>query len=136
MKIEKELMVLCDHALISNNGKLNIIGIFEQMHVKKFPGGVARAYLVASMKTEPNEKHQYEARLLDEKGENIMKPTTLEAVSGSNGKHNLVIELLNLIFPKSGLYKFALFTNNVKVASTSLLVTGGQSDVQSKQKSN
>ncbi|GAF86131.1 unnamed protein product, partial [marine sediment metagenome] len=40
---------LCDHAFQSEGGKLNFIGIFKNINIRKFPGGLPKFSLVAGL---------------------------------------------------------------------------------------
>lgn len=128
--IKTEIIALCDYASVSREGKLSINGIFDELRIQKFPGGIARAFLVATINGMPN--HQYSLTLKVE-GENDgsprgeaskspLKDLALKAVTSPNGKSNLVIELINLGFEKEGDYRFKIYAGNQEVGSTLLKV--------------
>jgi len=50
------LAVLADCANISREGKLNILGIFNTVHVQMFPGGLAQCFLVVRFAADVEEK--------------------------------------------------------------------------------
>lgn len=50
------LAVLADCANISREGKLNILGIFNTVHVQSFPGGLAQCFLVVRFAADVEEK--------------------------------------------------------------------------------
>ncbi len=53
-QLKTEIIALCDYANVSREGKLNINGIFDELRVQKFPGGIARAFFVATVSGTPS----------------------------------------------------------------------------------
>lgn len=123
MKLTKELIVVCDHAMVSQDGKINIIGLFDEVRVSKFPGGIARLYLAAVLNGDKNQSHKFSITLTKENTDkNLLNPISIEGFVGENGKINILIEILNIIFPKEGVYFINLYANGEKCTSTRLKV--------------
>lgn len=122
-QLKAELIALCDYASVSREGKLSINGIFDELRVQKFPGGIARAFLVATINGTAN--HQYSLTLKVEKennGKSPLRDLVLNTTTSLNGKSNFMIELINLGFEKEGDYRFKIYTDNQEVGSTLLKV--------------
>src|SRR5437588_4076279 len=69
--MEVSLAVLADYANISQEGKLNILGIFNTVFVQSFPGGLPQCFLVIRLVAEVEEKgtqHQLQCRMTDPDG--------------------------------------------------------------------
>ncbi len=120
MKLRTEIITLCDYASISKDGKLSIDGIFDEVRVQKFPGGLARAFLVAVIHGKPDTS--YSLRFNLEYGIEAKSTNKLDARTGANGKANIVTELLGLGFEKAGDYNFTIYHEKEKVGSVTMKV--------------
>src|SRR3990172_12970109 len=101
--LHTELITLCDYASISREGKLSINGIFDEVRVQKFPGGLARAFLVATVNGTPDTSYKLNLKIETKNNKNVspsLGSTILDTVTGSNGRNNLIIELMSLAFEK------------------------------------
>lgn len=122
-QLRTEIIALCDYAIVSREGKLSINGIFDELRVRKFPGGIARAFLVATVNGTPNTQYSLNLKVESENGgKSPLKDLNLDAMTSPNGKNNLIIELLNLGFEKEGNYEFKIYNNTEEVGSTLLKV--------------
>jgi Family of unknown function (DUF6941) len=128
MKVHTEIITLCDYALISREGKLSINGIFDEMRVQKFPGGIARAFFVATLRGK--EDTSYKLKINTENGKKVVNSINLEVHTSMNGKNNIILELVNLGFEKEGEYKFVIYHNDDEVGSTSLKVMNADQPTQ------
>jgi hypothetical protein len=122
-QLKTELIALCDYASVSREGKLSINGIFDELRVIKFPGGIARAFLVATINGTPNVQHGLTLKVESKNGgKSPLKELNLNALTSPNGKSNLIIELVNLGFEKPGDYYFEIYSEGKEVGSTLLKV--------------
>jgi hypothetical protein len=120
--LKKELMVLCDYASISSDGKLSINGIFDQVKVEKFPGGLARVFVVATVKGIPDTSYNLTLKV-QYKNQDMLPPRNIKtAPTGSNGKNNIVVDLVGLGFPKEGDYEVKLYHGDAIIGMTELKV--------------
>jgi len=124
-KTQLKLITFCDHALIDNNNKLSVIGIFDQVNVNKFPGGLPRAFFVATIKTEPNKKYTFSVKG-DLKNETVFPAINMEGRVGDSGYHNIILDLKGIAFPKPGVYQFFLSQDEEKIGSVELKVGEGK----------
>ena len=122
MKLHTEIITLCDYALISREGKLSINGIFDELRVQKFPGGIARAFFVATLRGKPD--MSYNLKITTETGKKVLNTLNLDVRTSLNGKNNIILELVNLGFEKEGDYKFTIYNGKEEVGSTQLKVMG------------
>ena len=121
--LKTELMVICDYANVSREGKLNINGIFDEIWVQSFPGGIARAFLVATINGTPNTNYSLNLRVKNPtKGKNPIDNFALETMTGANGKNNMIVELINLGFENSGDYEVELYQDKKVIGSKTLKV--------------
>ncbi|MDP3726916.1 MAG: hypothetical protein Q8Q96_01205 [bacterium] len=135
MKLLKtEIIALCDYASVSREGKLSINGIFDELRVQKFPGGIARAFLVATVNGTPNTQYRLNLKVEDKNGgKSPINDLVLNAMTAPNGKNNLIIELVNLVFEKEGDYQFKIYNGNQEVGSTLLKVFHFSGTIENKK---
>lgn len=124
MKLHTEIITLCDYALISREGKLSINGIFDELRVQKFPGGIARAFFVATLRGKPDTA--YQLKISTENGKKVLNTLNLDIRTSMNGKNNIILELVNMGFEKEGDYKFVIYHDNEEVGSTQLKVMSAE----------
>lgn len=121
-QLTTEIIALCDYASVSREGKLSINGIFDELRIIKFPGGIARAFLVATINGEVNEQYDLTLKVETKSGKSPLKDLKLNAMTSPNGKTNLIIELVNLGFEKEGEYLFKIYNGEKGVGTTLLRV--------------
>lgn len=119
--------VLCDHALISQDGKLSLIGIFDRIAVPGLPIQHPRFFVVAVFDMAPG-NHVVRIELLDPTGHNVLQEQGVEipvsvAALGQSG--NLVAELNMLPLEFAGRYDFNLYAGLERLGSISLAVEVG-----------
>ena len=106
---EVRLAVLCDHALVGQDGKLSLLGIFRNISVSDLPAQHPRMFVVAVLGVDQGQ-HAVVVRLLDPDGRPAMPHQPEIAVHSSGGGQdvNVVVELNNLSFAAYGDYRFDL----------------------------
>lgn len=120
-KLHTQLIAFCDYATISQDNKLSVMGIFDQVRVTQLPGGIARAFFVAIVVGEQDSS--YKLTVSGEQGsKTVFPPIQIDMHTGSNGQHNMLIDLVNIGFPEEGKYDFFIRHNKEVVGSTSLQV--------------
>lgn len=122
-QLKTEIIALCDYALVAKDNKLSIVGIFDEFRVEKFPTGFIDKFLVATIHGDPNSEYKLIVELQrDNNDHNLLNPTTVNANTSPNGKHNLIIRLTNVGFDKEGDYFFKIYDGSNVVGSTHLKV--------------
>jgi hypothetical protein len=132
--LHTEIIALCDYANISREGKLSINGIFDELRVQNFPGGIARAFLVATISGSANTQYKLALKVESKNGGKVpLNNLALDTVTGPNGKNNLLVELINLGFEQEGEYEFKIQNENKDIGSTLLKVIHATVGVQNKE---
>ena len=82
--MQVNLLVLCDAANVSREGKLNILGEFDSIHASAFPLTYPTMVLVLRMEAHPTESgdHRLKLRLLDADGQDVVPPLEGEFSTG------------------------------------------------------
>lgn len=103
------IAVLCDHALVGQDGKLSLLGIFRNISVSDLPAQHPRMFLVAVLGLDQGQ-HAVVVRLLDPEGKPAMPhpPEMTVHSSGAGQDVNVIVELNNLSFTSYGTYRFDL----------------------------
>ena len=116
-------MVLCDYAMIAQNNKPSIIGIFTEMGVQQFPGGMPQAVLFATVAgATANETRKLTFTVVSKEGQEPFPPAQMDVTFGPNGKTNMTVNIANFVFPQAGEYTFTIKEGKTEVGSTVLHV--------------
>ena len=119
--------VLCDHALVSQDGKLSLIGIFDRITVPGLPVQHPRFFVVAVLDMAPG-NHQVRIELLDPTGHNVLQEQGVEipvSVAGVGQSGNLIAELNMLPLDFAGQYDFNLYSGADRIGTISFAVEVG-----------
>jgi len=119
MKIHAELIAIADYALLSEDKKLSVIGIFDKVLVQELPASHSKLSFVAVLKGEPHKESQLKIK--------AVSPSKTELFSananikfGENGKTNLVSNLEGFPFPEVGSYSFIIELDGSLIAEYAL----------------
>lgn len=122
-QLKTEIIALCDYAIVDQQGKVSIMGIFDEFRVEKFPTGFIDKFLVATIHGDPSTSYKLTIEMeKDNNKHNLLNPTIVDTKTSSNGKNNLIIRLTNVGFEKEGDYFFKIYNGNELIGSTHLKV--------------
>ena len=108
MSGEIRLSALCDHALVGQDGKVSLLGIFRNISVSGLPAQHPRMFLVAILGLEVGQ-HSVVVRLLRPDGQQAMPNPPEISVQASAGQDvNVIVELNNMSFTTYGMHRFQL----------------------------
>lgn len=116
-KLSTDIFVLCDQAIVSQDQKLSIVGIFDQFYVANLPTSWPKMYLVAVVRGEANEEYDLTLKLTPpQKTDNEFPPKEFKIKLGQNGKANVMTELVNFPLQVAGVHNVQLFCRTEKIA--------------------
>ena len=102
-----------DYANISREGKLNVMGIFNDIYSPSFPARHSSMHLVITLGAElgePGQTRDFCVKLLDEDANQIFDLSGQIQIPkierGRMPEMNLILELKDIVFPKPGTYQF------------------------------
>ena len=102
------LAALCDHALVGQDGKVTLIGIFRNISVSGLPAQHPRMFLVAILGLDVG-AHTVVVRLLRPDGQQAMPNPPEISVHATAGQDvNVIVELNNMNFTTYGTHRFQL----------------------------
>ncbi len=117
MQPEIRMAALCDHALVGQDGKLSMLGIFRNISVSSLPAQHPRMYLVAVLGLDPG-SHEVVVRLVRPDGGAVMQEAPRISVHAVPGQDvNVIVELNNLGFTTYGPHRFDVDVDGSTVGS-------------------
>jgi hypothetical protein len=114
---EIRLAALCDHALVGQDGKVSLLGIFRNISVSGLPAQHPRMFLVAILGLEVG-AHNVVVKLLRPDGQQSMPnppEISVHAVAGQDV--NVIVELNNMSFTTYGTHRFELTIDGESVGA-------------------
>ncbi|MDE3112402.1 MAG: hypothetical protein KGN00_07790 [Chloroflexota bacterium] len=106
MTLEVRVAALCDHALVGQDGKVTMVGIFRNITVSGLPAQHPRMYLVAILGLDQG-PHEVVVRLMRPDGSAAMPEAPRIQVRAMPGQDvNVIVELNNINFTVYGTHRF------------------------------
>lgn len=118
-----KFLAFCDVANVSREGKLSIIGIFDRIFAAKVPSSFIRLFIVAIFEGKPGSEAKIKLEIADPTGKPVLPPKDLAFRFGTNGKANLITDLVHLPLPVFGQYKISVSANGKKLGEENLWVS-------------
>lgn len=112
---------LCDMAFLSNTGKLNIIGIFENINIRKVPFKYSRITLVMNLALEKG-KHSFKLRIAKVDTNTELAKIEGEINSHHGGPAGVINEFIDLVFNETGAYQAEIWIDNEPIKSIKFIV--------------
>ena len=115
MSEEIKLAALCDHALVGQDGKVSLMGIFRNISVSGLPAQHPRMFLVAILGLEVG-PHSVVVKLLRPDGQQAMpNPPEISVHAAAGQDVNVIVELNNMSFTTYGMHKFQLTVDGTAI---------------------
>lgn len=118
--------MVCDHAFLSIDRKVNIIGVFETINAQSFPVNHQKFTLVGSIAPSQDKFKMAIDIVAEDTGKSILKDVQERDVvlpANNEGKNfNFIIEILNTVFPKAGYYLVKIVINGESLSTLKLLL--------------
>jgi len=118
-----EYLLLADAASVDSYGKLNVLGVFQNIFLSKVPGSILKFVLIISIFIpNPNKPFQININIKDSKGNNLsLKPQLSFSFKPEEGNKdnriNLMIDLIKVQFNSFGKYEIEVFADDKKIGS-------------------
>ncbi len=123
------LSVACEDARARLDGRLDLLGVFDQLQAPGFPAAQDRMMVVFVMEWSADEqgRREFRADLVDVDDRKVL---TIEghtdvapAAAGGRPRTQLVMPLERVVFPEPGEYRFILRVGDTEVPAFSLHVS-------------
>jgi hypothetical protein len=114
-KTKLELLTICDYAVVSQDNKLSIIGMFEQIFVANIPSQHPQMFIVGILNGEAGRTEELTLEIKTPNGSDAIPPQKIPVTVGPNGKSNIIAGVGNLPLQETGFYKIKLTSNGRKL---------------------
>jgi hypothetical protein len=118
MAIAIPLAVLADSANVSQEGKLNLLGIFENIQARQFPvthPSLALVFIITGDSGDVGSPHKLKVDFVNADGKSFLKVEGdiqfQKAPSGAKPRANQIININGLPIEKPGRYEFKIIIN-------------------------
>lgn len=113
---------VCDKAFLSQDGKLNLIGIFNKINANNFPAIHSELFVIVSIK---NGQGLYDGRIaIEAPSEGIIADAKGQINIGvEGGTGNIITNFRNIVFPSAGKYKIKVFIKDELLEEDYLFLT-------------
>lgn len=127
--MELLLSLACEDAHARPDGRLDFIGVFDELQAPGFPAAQDRMTVAFVMEWSADQegRHQFTADLVDADDRKVL---TIEghtdvapAKGASRPKTRLIMPLERVVFPHEGEYRFILTVNDAPIPAFSLVVS-------------
>lgn len=124
------LAAMCDYASVNQDGKLNILGIFQEISAPTLPFQLAQMFLVVSFSASASEapaRKNFEVKLLGADGAQVFAAQQIVPIQppprpGARVNVNAVMGFGGLVFSASGDYAFSILIDGDEKESVPLRV--------------
>lgn len=122
-RLELHSLLLCDHAITAQDGKVSAIGLFSQINVTRLPTTYARLFIVAVLEADTGE-HDVTLQVVSPNGEPLLaRPPQMHLkVPPSATTANIVAELKGLQLKELGRHRLELRAGDRVLGSTPFTV--------------
>jgi hypothetical protein len=128
-KITSELIAFADYAMMADDKKLSVIGIFDKVFVRTLPASQAKMAFVVVFVGEPQTEEKVTLKIMSpSKKEEFKAPVDLKF--GENGKFNFVSNFEGFPFKEVGTHSFLFEKDDKTVVSHTLDVIMVKEDEQ------
>jgi len=126
------LALLADAANRSEEGKLNVLGVFTNIRATEFPARHPQMQMVLELEAsaaEVGREKKLEVDVMDEDGEKIAEfdanlTVPPPKVAGQRVHMQLSLKIVDMVFPKSGTYQFSVLIDGNEDRVYTLTVGG------------
>ena len=126
--MELILAVTCEDAHARPDGRLDLVGVFDELSAPGFPARQDRMTVVFVMEWPPEQegRQEFRADLVDDTGTRVLTiegHTDVTAEGLRRPRTQLIMPLEQVIFPHAGTYRFRLTVGSETTSALSLLLT-------------
>ena len=117
--LELHTLLLCDHAITAQDGKVSAIGIFSQINVSRLPIVYGRLFIVAVLEADPGQ-HQLTLQVIGPSGQPLLArpPQMRMDVPPKAITANIVADLKGLQIREIGKHRLEMRAGDRVLGST------------------
>lgn len=122
-RIKGRFALFCDYALTSSDGKLSVLGEFDQLYSINDDPILHKGFLVASFDGDPDTEATIDINLSNHKDDDTPFKGTLSIRFSSTGRANILVEFGSLPFKKFGIYEAVLSSKGEPIIKAQIRVS-------------
>jgi hypothetical protein len=112
----------CDYAMISQDGKLSIIGIFDRIFVRNLPAQHPSMCFVVVAKGAPGSDHKMKLVITGPSG-NKINEIPIQIKTNNEGHFNVIATLNNLPITEQGVLTIDCFDDDKKIGTREVILS-------------
>jgi len=112
----------CDYAMISQEGKLSIIGLFDSIFVRSLPAQHPSMCFVVVAKGEPGSNHKLKLVTAGPSGKKINE-IPINIKTNTEGHFNVIATLNNLPITEQGVLTIDCFDGDKKIGTKEVVIS-------------
>lgn len=121
-RADVKLLVVCELAQITQDGKVSLLGIFERIQTNDIPIKIPRFFVVGIISGQPMSKHEVSFRLISPSGKASLADQRVIAMLGYDGNANVFNDMAGILFPEYGQYELVMMVDGVVGKTITLTV--------------
>ncbi|EKE15742.1 MAG: hypothetical protein ACD_11C00108G0036 [uncultured bacterium] len=121
--VKLNFLHVCENAFVSQDGKLSIIGIFNQIKASNFPAAHPKLSIVSSISGVADDYLEV-IEIVSPKAEVIARIENNVKIQKEGGAANLIASFVNLIFLIGGKYTIRIKVNNELLSEDNFILLG------------
>jgi len=132
-----DTLLVADYANVTDNGKLNVMGVFRRINSSQFPTRHPEMYLIVGLSAGVAEYgviRNLTIKLLDPDAQEMMSFSgeikVPKGVGWKRAEVNRIIKLRDIVFPKAGIYEFSVLIDNDEKSAISIELVQRRSEVK------
>lgn len=117
-KTVQQYLLICDHAFLDKNNKLNVIGLFDNVNLNTLPGNILKIVIIGcyEMGLDLESTVSLEVNILrPDNSQLIHLDNKSAAINSSDNTLRFVFEMGNLKFDKEGIHSIEVLVNGEKI---------------------
>lgn len=131
--MELILAAACEDARARPDGRLDLVGVFDELSAPGFPARQDRMTVVFIMEWPPEQegRQEFRADLMDDAGTRVLTIEGHTDVSGEGRRRprtQLIMPLEKVVFPHAGAYRFRLTVGGETVSAIPLFLSEAPED--------
>jgi len=121
--LELHTLLLCDHAITAQDGKVSAIGIFSQINVTRLPTVYGRLFIVAVLEADPGQ-HQVTLQVIGPSGQPLLaRPPQMQMeVPPKAITANIVADFKGLQIREIGKHRLEMRAGDRVLGSTPFII--------------
>jgi len=122
-RLDLHSLLLCDHAITAQDGKVSAIGLFSQINVTRLPTTYGRLFIVAVLEADPG-THELTLQVVGPQGKSLLsRPPRMKIEVPPNATTaNIVADLKGLQLTELGRHQVELRAGSRLLGTTPFLV--------------